>query len=191
MSALSFACRCGALQGTLQLERPSQGNHVRCFCQSCRAAAIRCGEGDPGAEGVALFQTTPDRISFQQGQDNLAVFSFGPRNILRWHADCCGAALFTTLRSPKFALASLITARLADPQSIGPVRSRAFVPTANGKSRHDGKTALIGGVLLRALTARLSGRWRKTPFFDPQTLEPAAPVTLVSSTERKSLLNGN
>ncbi len=57
---------------------------------------IHTGDPDPGDQGVTLFQTTPDKISFQQGQDRLAVFSCGLKNILRWQASCCNAALFTT-----------------------------------------------------------------------------------------------
>ena len=188
MSDLPFSCRCGQVKGTLHDASPGSGNHVRCFCSSCRAAMIHTGDPDPGDQGVTLFQTTPDKISFQQGQDGLAVFSFGPQNILRWQASCCDAALFTTLRTPKVPLAALITNRLANTTAIGPVKSQAFVPQPDGTSKHQNKIALFGGVLWRSLIARLTGRWKATPFFDTATLRPVAPVTVLDQKTRADLL---
>jgi hypothetical protein len=188
LTDLPFSCRCGQVKGTLHEAASNVGTHVRCFCSSCRAAMIYTGDPDPGDQGVTLFQTTPDKISFQQGQDQLAVFSFGPKNILRWRAACCNAALFTTLRSPKIPLAALITRRLADATAIGPVKSQAFVPQPDGTSQHQGKLALFGGVLWRGLIARLTGRWRNTPFFDIKTRTPTAPVTVLTKETRTNLI---
>ncbi len=140
---------------------------------------IHTGDPDPGDQGVTLFQTTPDKISFQQGQDRLAVFSFGPKNILRWQASCCNAALFTTLRSPKIPLAALITQRMADATAIGPVKAQAFVLEPDSTRQHQGRMALFGGVLRRGLIARLTGRWKNTPFFDIKTRMPTAPVAVL------------
>ena len=186
MVQAAFSCHCGKVRGTLETNHGKDGNHVRCFCQSCRAGQLYCGGDDPETSGVALFQSTPDRLTFERGQDLLAVFSFGPRNILRWQAACCKAPLFTTLRTPKFALAALMIDRLEEPHIIGPERSRAFVPDGKG-THHEGKFALFGGTLWRALKARISGKWKATPFFDLSTGHPVAPVKLVSREERKAL----
>ena len=162
MSSLPFACRCGTVRGRVT-EVPA-GTHARCYCRSCRAAAIHTGEGDPGQEGVTVWQTTPDRIEFDSGADHLAVFSFGEKNLLRWQASCCGAALFNTMRSPQMPFAALHTPRLADTAALGPVSCAAFKPLPIGKARHENKRKMVG-VVLRMLGARLSSRWRKTPFF--------------------------
>ncbi|WP_238932917.1 DUF6151 family protein [Sulfitobacter mediterraneus] len=188
MTDLPFSCRCGQVKGTLHDARPNTGTHVRCFCSSCRAAMIHTGDPDPGDQGVTLFQTTPDKISFQHGQDRLPVFSFGPKNILRWQASCCNAALFTTLRSPNLPLAALLTRRLADATAIGPVKAQAFVPEPDGTRQHQGRMALFGGVLWRGLIARLTGRWKSTPFFDIKTRMPTAPVTVLPQETRRNLI---
>lgn len=82
---------------------------MRCYCSSCRAAALYTSGVDPEKSGVTLFQTTPDKISFQQGHSKLAVFSFTPRKLLRYRASCCGVQMFTMLPTPKFALAGIMT----------------------------------------------------------------------------------
>lgn len=188
MMDVAFSCSCGEISGTVHKVAPNKGNHVRCFCASCRAGAVYCGAADPGDKGVTLFQTTPDKVTFDRGHDKLAVFSFGPRNLLRWRAGCCGDALFTSLRNPKFALLAIMTNRLQNTTAIGPVKSQAFVPTANGKHRHDGALAIFGGTGWRALKAFVTGRWKQTPLFDAETLEPVAKPVVVSKSDRKALL---
>lgn len=188
MTDLPFSCRCGALKGTLHDVSPSGGNHARCFCSSCRAGLIFTGADDPGDKGVPLFQSTPDKVSFESGEEHLAVFSFGPKNVLRWQAACCGAGLFITLRNPKIAMATILTERLGDTAPLGPEKSRAFVPVAGGKTKHEGAYSLIVGAVTRALAARITGRWKDTPFFDVEKLEPVAAVKLITKAERAALL---
>ena len=139
-------------------------------------------------KGVPLFQSTPDKVSFESGAENLAAFSFGPTNVLRWQASCCGAGIFITLRKPKIAMATLLTERLTDTAPLGPEKSRAFIPVAGGKTKHEGTWALVVGAITRALAARISGRWKDTPFFDVESGTPVVPVTLVSHAERKAIL---
>lgn len=184
-----FSCRCGKIQGTLS--DIGWGNHARCFCQSCRAADIHTGDADPGGEGITVYQTTPDKISFQSGQDQLAVFSFGPKNLLRWQASCCGALLFNTLRNPKVSFAALRTNRIDDPTPLGPVASRGFIPADDGKQRHEGILPLVLGMLWRALIGRITGRWKQTPFFDTETLKPVAEVKALPKGEIARILAQN
>ena len=186
MTDAPFTCRCGTVKGALH--DIGWGNHAKCFCQSCRAADIHTGDPDPGADGITIYQTTPDKITFEAGQDQLAVFSFGPKNLLRWHAKCCGALLFNTLRSPKVSFVGLRTSRVADPTLFGPVRSHGYIQLADGKHRHEGIYPLVGGMLGRALLGRITGRWKQTPFFDVATSEPVAEVDVLPKGERDKIL---
>lgn len=186
MVDVPFTCRCGKLQGTLR--DVGWGNHARCFCQSCRAADIHTGAPDPGDDGITIYQTTPDKIRFQSGQDQLTVFSFGPKNLLRWQASCCGALMFNTLRAPKMPFAALRTDRINDPAMLGPVASRGFIPVDGGKHRHEGIGALVAGMLWRAFIGRITGRWKQTPFFDTDTLQPVAEVQVLPKGETTKIL---
>lgn len=187
MTDVPFSCPCGEIKGTLHHADASRGNHVRCYCSACRAALVYTTGVDPKDRGVVLFQTTPDKISFSQGRENLAVFSFSPRGLLRWRASCCGVPLFTMLRTPRFALVGMMTDLLEDTSSIGPVAMEAFIPQPDGTTRHSNGIRLYGGTIWRALVARVSGRWKQTPFFDIETDAPSAPVHLVTEDERATL----
>tara|TARA_R110002094_G_scaffold817_2_gene4581 strand:- start:1069 stop:1656 length:588 start_codon:yes stop_codon:yes gene_type:complete len=188
---IPFSCTCGMLKGTLRGASPRSGTHAECFCTDCRAAEIHLGQPDPAPNPVGIFQTTPDKIHIDAGNDQLAVFSFGDKNLLRWYASCCGAPLFNTMRSPKFAFVGVRTNRLDDTAPLGPIVGRGFVPVIGGKPKHEGLPHLIWGMVSRVTGARLSGRWKQTPFFDTQTLTPTRDVQVLPKGTRASLLPKN
>lgn len=187
MTDVPFSCSCGEIKGTLHHVTPRNGNHVRCYCAACRAAVLYTTGEDVGTNGVDLYQTTPDKISFQQGRSNLGVFSFSPKKLLRFRAMCCGVQMFTMLPTPKFALAGVMTNLLEDKTAIGPVAMEAFVPQPDGSTKHSSTLRLYGGTMWRALVARISGRWKQTSFFDITTGKPVAEVYLLPKEERANL----
>ncbi|MCX8224641.1 MAG: DUF6151 family protein [Sulfitobacter sp.] len=180
-----FRCSCGTITGTLRGASPAIGNHTECFCKDCRAAEVYSGQ--PDTPSVKIFQTTPDRIVFDQGADQLAVFSFGETNLLRWHASCCGSVIGNTLRNPKIAFVGIRTTLLTDPDTIGPVTTKAFLQTANGKSQHKGMARFVWGVFTRMAAARVTGRWKDTPFFNTETLKPVRDVQVVPKAKRAEI----
>jgi hypothetical protein len=187
MADVPFSCECGDVKGTLHGASPSKGNHVRCYCNACRAAVLYTTGKDVGSNGVELFQTTPDKISFQKGQENLSAFSFNPTKLLRFRASCCGVPMFTMLPTPKFALAGMMTDLLDDKAAIGPVASEAFIPQSDGSAKHSSKLRLYGGTIWRALVARVTGRWKQTPFFDVATGKPVTEIYVPTAEERANL----
>jgi len=188
MTDLAFQCRCGALKGSVMGASPSVGTHAECFCASCRAAELYSGAPDPAPGPVGIFQTTPHRIELTSGQEHLAVFSFGEKNLLRWQASCCGSTLFNTPRNPKLSFVGIRTNLFADPTAIGPVVAQAFIAAAQGKTKHKGLLKVVGGALKRIAISRVTGRWKETPFFDPSTLEPTRAVTVLPKGTRDKVL---
>ncbi len=182
-----FSCSCGTIKGVLRGVSPAAGTHAECYCSDCRAAEVYTGQPDPSPAPVGLFQTTPDLVSFTQGYEKLAVFSFGRKNLLRWHASCCGSILFNTVRNPKIAFASIRTNLLQDTAAIGPSVASAFIPTPSGKPKHKGLGRFVMQAVPRITAARLSGRWKQTPFFDLETLEPVRPVQIVDRAKRAQI----
>jgi hypothetical protein len=182
---ISFACSCGQIKGTLRGAAPSTGTHLECFCTDCRAAEVYAGQ--PDIPSVTLFQTSADKFDVEQGHDKLAVFSFGEKNLLRWHAACCGSIMFNTLRNPKTGFASIRVPLLADQNAIGKVTTKAFIKTASGKSKHHGMARFVYGLLARMAAVRLSGRWKQTPFFDTASLKPVREVQIVSKEDRAKI----
>lgn len=184
---LSFACTCNTLRGTLIGVTPRGGNRTDCYCHDCRAAEVYAGQPDPAPGPVGVYQYEPDKIRIDSGLEQLAVFSFSDKGILRWQAKCCGAPLFNTLRSPKIAFAAVHTDRFKDASALGRVRTRAFVRKANGKRGHQGFRHALFNFAGNAIAARLSGRWKQTPFFDSDSGQPVREVYVVSEEQRAAL----
>lgn len=183
---LSFACNCGELRGTLIGVSPTNGTRAECYCHDCRAAELYAGQPDPAPGGVQLYQTVPDRVQFDSGADQLAVFSLSSKGLLQWQARCCGAVLFKTMRTPKVPFASFRTDRLEDDSPLGPVVARAFVRKANGKRGHEGGLRFMLGFAKRALSRRITGKWKTTPFFDADGT-PSRDIHVVPENELSAL----
>lgn len=163
---IPFACRCGSVTGILHDVRPSEGTHALCQCNSCRRGLELFDMGALAAGGVEIFQTTPDRIEFLTGLDQMAVMSLSPKGMLRWHARCCGTPMVNTFRSPAMPFAGVLVHSLADSDPLGPVVATGFIPGPGGKQRHQHLHRVIWRMLKRTLAAKISGRARTNPFFD-------------------------
>jgi len=187
---IPFRCACGTVHGHLAPAGIQSGTHVDCFCADCRANELLHHQPDPAPGAVDLFQMAPDAIRFAAGFDRLSVIRLGPKGLLRWYATCCDTPMFNTLARPTLPFAAIRTACLDAPERLGPLRGHGFVPQPGGKSKHQGGLAVVGGILRRALSGRLSGRWRDTPFFDVETGSPSAPVRVLSREERAALYPG-
>lgn len=185
MADLPFACKCGKVTGKVR-DTDRAGLRIECFCDSCRAAANICDPARDVDAPVPLFLSYPDKYDVS-GADLLEPFAFGPKNITRWRTTCCGTRLFSTQPNAKLAFASLAMEQ-ADPNvNVGPVRSRAFVPQPDGKTKHENGLAMVG-LILGVLVRRITGKWRQTPFFDTANLTPIAPVKLYSKAEKHAAL---
>ena len=186
-SSLAFSCTCGALSGEITANGVASGTHVACFCPDCRAGQLYFRHPDPAPGPVDIFQMSPDHIQITRGADNLAVMRLGPKGLLRWYAKCCNAPLATTTDSPKFPFAGFDVKRVAQPERLGPIKSYAHVPQANGKTKHENVAPAVYGLIRRVITARLTGRWRHTPFFDTATCAPTATPVVITRQERAAL----
>ncbi|QFT57188.1 hypothetical protein FIU94_00005 [Sulfitobacter sp. THAF37] len=187
---LDLTCACGQIKGYLRDFAPSVGTHAECFCVDCRAAELHLGQADPAPGPVGVFQTTPDRLTFTEGTENLAVFSFGEKNLLRWYAACCGTPLFNTPRNPRLSFVGIRTAAIPDTGPLGPVTAQGFIPTDDDKTRHKGILRLVGAAMARIAMQRITGRWRNNPLFDTASGTPARPVTVLPRGTRDALLSG-
>lgn len=186
-SGLAFGCTCGTVTGHIAGAGPRTGTHIICHCRDCRAAELYFEQPDPGGDGVEVYQTTSDAVTFDSGQDALGLLRLGPKGVMRWYATCCNAPLFNTLSKPKLAFATLILARAKDPSVVGPIVARSFVPTPGGAPKHKGAALMVWRIFTRLGAARLSGRWRDTPFFDVDSGEPVVPAKILTHEERSTL----
>jgi len=184
---LAFSCACGQVQGHVDPSALRDGVHLRCHCADCRAAELYFDQPDPVPDGVALFQTAPDRMTLTAGQDNLGLMRLGPNGLYRWYATCCNSPIGNTLKSPKLPFVGIPVARFSEPERLGKVRARGFIPQNDGKARHKGAGGMVWRMLSRFVSAWISGRWRDTPFFASDTGAPVAEAKIPTKEERKAL----
>ncbi len=183
----AFSCSCGQLRGIVSPVSARFGTHAICHCRDCRAAALYLRQPDPAPNGVEIFQTTPDTVDIQSGGQHLGLLRLGPKGLLRWYATCCSSPLFNTFARPGVPFVGIIVDRLQDRDVLGPLVAHGFVPQPDGTSRHKGVATMVWRMLARVIAARLSGRWRQTPFFDIDTGAPVAEATIPGKEERAAL----
>lgn len=179
-----FSCHCGEVTGRLTDIHASAGTRLACHCASCRDAVNWLSGDATEPEGVGYYQTSPDHITFETGFDRVAAFTWKQRTLLRWFATCCNAPLFNTSGTPAVAFASLYVDRVQDPAPLGRISAHAFLPAPGGATRHKGMVPLVWAFARRLATARLSGRWKETPFFDVETRKPVVPVRHLTPEDR-------
>ncbi|MBF9060453.1 hypothetical protein HKCCSP123_14815 [Rhodobacterales bacterium HKCCSP123] len=174
MAEARFSCRCGALTGRLVGIDPGEGTHLVCHCADCARADRAFGGAGDREQGVALWQTTPDRVMIEIGAEHLHLARLSPSGLNRWVAGCCGTPMFNTLNGPRLPFVGVLVSRLDSAAALGPVIAHGFIETPGGKSRHKGGLSVGARLVKRALRARLSGAWRATPFFDADSGAPVA-----------------
>ncbi len=182
-----FSCTCGQVAGQIRDVSPKTVVRARCFCRDCRAAELYHNQPDPGEAGVDLVMVDPAALSIDEGMEHLAAIKIYPKGILRWYAACCGARLFNTLDTPRFAFVTVVTNRLAEPDATGPEQSRAFVPLRDGKTRHENASRLYLPMIVRSLGRLFTGRWRDNPLYDAEVGKMRATPHVLTREERRAI----
>jgi hypothetical protein len=186
-----FQCRCGALRG--EIVHTERALRAACYCRDCQAYAHVLGEGarvldTHGGTEVVVTQAAYVRIT--GGQAQLACLSLSPRGLLRWYARCCSTPIANTPRDWRLPYVGMVHTCLHHPRPLEHafpgVQLRVNTKSAHGTpppaSRVAG-TARFLRTALRLVYARLSGAYRRTPFFDGD----GAPVVPVRVVERPAL----
>lgn len=194
MPSHPLQCRCSRLTGFVG--EPAKAVHGVCYCTDCQSFAHFLGKAQDildGAGGTEVVMTDPRHVTFTQGLDVLACMSLSPKGLLRWYASCCNTPIGNTLRNRRIAYVGLVHSCLGDSatlqRSFGPLRIRANTGSAYGRVESTPMRNLGGLVRAGAWVARarVSGSYRRTPFFDPASGDPVAwPVTITRS-ERERL----
>ncbi|TNJ48238.1 DUF6151 family protein [Phaeobacter sp. B1627] len=187
--ALRFACACGALSGHIAPGSARQGSRIHCHCGDCRAVELHHGCPDPAGTGVDLLQLNPDMVKIDQGAEHLSLLQLSPRGLYRWYAGCCGTPLFNSPRTAKLPFIAIRAALFAEPDSLGKVIARTFIPKKGKPPQHKGAARMTYKLIGRMLSARLTGRWKQTPLFDTETGAPVALPQVLTKAERKALTN--
>jgi len=185
-----FQCRCGTLRG--EVDEPRRAMRAVCYCRDCRSYAHWLGNPEQVLDplgGTDIVATHSRYVRFTAGTSVLACMSLSPRGLLRWYASCCNTPVANTPRSGKLPYAGLVHSCLTQVQPLEPT----FPPVQMGVNRksalgpppHRGGPAVIArfaAMVLRLAAARLTGSYRRSPFFDAAGA-PVAPVRVPPKAE--------
>lgn len=190
MKSHPLRCRCGTLQGLVQVS-PAATRAV-CYCADCQAYARFLGgaivDDSGGTEVVAM---APRYIRFTSGLESLACLSLSPRGLLRWYARCCNTPIGNTPRNHKIAYVGLLHSCLGDADArqagFGPVKIVANTKAALGPVASVGLGSRVRALFnlgTSLLGSRLSGSYAQSPFFEPGSDAPVRPPHVLSPAER-------
>ncbi|MFT4618876.1 MAG: hypothetical protein ACI90Y_000186 [Polaromonas sp.] len=159
---LPFACACGKVTGTLAGQALKTGTRLTCGCASCRAAVKHLTGQTVG--NVDVYLTSGHLISYETGFELLASLNLSPKGSNRIYATCCNSAISVVPQSPRIGFSSVFVNRLATPEVVGPIKAQVYRTEADGK-RHIGMAKVVREVGKRVVSDRVSGNWRKSPYF--------------------------
>lgn len=191
MTLLPLRCRCGGLQGTVDVA-PGSGMHVVCYCNDCRDYAHALERPDLLDQngGAEIFQTAPSRLSFSSGFDKARCLRLSDKGMLRWYAGCCNTPIANVMASSGFPIVGMVSAIIAidDTSVLGPItrvqaRFAKGVPPADAE--RSASLATIARVVRFLIAGRLRGAHKPNPFFVEG--RPAVTPRVLSSAERDAL----
>jgi len=189
-------CRCGTLQGHVSAPQQAMARGV-CYCKDCQAYAHFLGRADAVLDvhgGTDVIAIHPQHVVIDQGLDALACMSMSPRGLLRWYASCCRTPIGNTSRNASTAYVGLVHTCLEGAgvpieRSFGPVTLRLNVSSATTPVAERSRQ-LLGGALRFVSTvfgARLSGSYKRSPFFDADSGMPVLAPHVLTKAEREQL----
>lgn len=152
-----LACRCGAVQGTLDLNAPSQ--RLVCYCTDCQAFSDWL---DPelldAAGGTPLTQVPPGSLTLDHGHEQIQAVRLTPTGMIRWYASCCKTPIGNTPASGSPPFIGVIERFVVDadvPPTLRCHCGEARTPVEGSKFP---LTLLLGGMRIA-----WSGWWRSAP----------------------------
>ena len=164
---MRWSCNCGEVELSVE---PGDGTRLVCYCASCQRFANDFGAGetlDPSG-GAELYQTAPERVIITKGADKLSWVKFTQKGPNRWFTTCCNTPMANSLATRSIPFATILTHNLEDKLALGPIIARVNRKDATapitGDAGNSGKA--IRAFMWRALRSRISGRYKRNPFFD-------------------------
>ncbi|WP_255990096.1 DUF6151 family protein [Chitinolyticbacter albus] len=192
----SIQCRCGRVRGTVLA--PARAIRGICYCKDCQAYARLLGNAETVLDahgGTCVVATRAGSITFSAGQELLACLTLTAGGPLRWYARCCNTPIANTARRRTLSYVGLVHTALGDAAaqeaSFGPPRLWLNTRSAQGEPNVVARSPLLvaPGFALGLIWDRVSGRYRRTPFFTTAG-EPIATPGAPTQAERDAAYGG-
>ena len=192
----AMRCSCGSFRAVL---RPPRGTRAVCYCHDCQAFAHYLGlpEGMlDEAGGTPIVAVRPRHVVVVAGAEHLACMALTERGMLRWYTQCCNTPIGNTPRSiPQHHLGlvhSCLEGGSAELEaSFGPVKMRVNRNSAKSPIAPVPASTFVPALLrftAAMLWARLSGRYKFNPFFDPRNGAPVVKPRVLTAEEHAGLM---
>ena len=180
--SMQLTCQCGKTEWIIDV---SAGTKVVCHCADCQTFANHLDPDRPvtdDAGGTHIFQTLPDRVLFTKGAANLSLLRLSPKGLMRWYTSCCRTPVANTLPRAGIPFVGLILPPGAD--GFGRIVARAFTDTARRPVKGHGMARAGLAVLARAVSGRIAGAHRASPFYDSNGAPVVRPTVLTKEERR-------
>ena len=189
-NSMTWRCACGAVEARIA---PVKGTRCICYCRDCQAFLAHLGRSEIADEvgGTDLFQTMPHQVTFLKGADRLAALKLSDKGPIRWYASCCNTPVCNTGATRTVPLASFPVHFFSDPGAAGPIIARVNRKGARGRVAGEAGSLrwLIAAFIGRAALALITGKFRRSPFFDASGRPVALPKRLTAE-ERAEAYGG-
>ena len=187
---ISLRCTCGQFRAVIHAPGPATDNHGICYCTDCQAFPRHLGQAArclDAAGGTAIYQTQPSKVKITSGAEHLSVLRLAPKGLYRWHTSCCDTPICNTMGSPKLSFVGFLTCNFDD-TTLPPIafrykKDQALQPV---DAPSGSLAAFAFKTAKNMLRARVTGRWKNTPFFEPQTGRAVVPPYTLSEAERQA-----
>jgi Family of unknown function (DUF6151) len=186
-------CQCGTLRG--YVSPPDMAYRGVCYCKDCQAFAHfleRSGDAVLNElGGTEIVATLPRHVHFTQGNEALVCMSLSDTGLLRWYTSCCNTPIANTPRDFKTSYVGLIHSCLSKrapslEESFGPVRMVLQTKSAKGhvKSTPMSNTVTLLKIMKSVIATRMSGNYRRSPFFVGDSGIPIKQPRVLTKAER-------
>lgn len=189
MNQVNLRCRCGAVQGTVDLEGAQGG---LCYCDDCRAFAHELGRGDTldAAGGSAVIQIRPGNLQLTQGHAHIGCLRLSDRGMFRFFTTCCQTPLANVMSKPRLPFIGLARAALHGEAAQFPPLMGIQGRFATAAPPPGTANTVSAGQALSTLLFLASSAWnsrgKRNPLFD-ESDAPIAPVRVLTDAEREAL----
>lgn len=174
---VNLECSCGTVKGTVKIVEKSYF-HVHCLCCDCQNFSDKLKNKERILDkhgGSELFQTYPNLVAINQGQDKIGCLQLKEKGLLRWYTTCCNMPLANTMGSYKIPFVGLSVKLMKfidenDKNSaIGPVTLKAFGKYSIGDKPVDTHERFPLSYMPKILLFMIKGMFKKSykpsPFF--------------------------
>jgi hypothetical protein len=190
-----LSCQCGAVQG--ELDAAQGGTRAVCYCKDCQAYARFLARSDEMLNplgGTEIIAALPRAVHFSSGLERLACMSITTNGPYRWYASCCRSPIGNTPRDRKIAYLGLVRSCLSVPDdalepAFGPLNTVVNAGSALGPVRTTPIATMLGIAKIgrNVLGARISGKYKENPFFEPGSNKPVSAPRTLTAQERATL----